>query len=64
MGYSFPVQDIVALTVRSILCMITTLSVRGELHFSVHPSVLLMQVLVGGSEIYTPMVHNWRKRVS
>lgn len=36
-GYSFSLQDIVALTVKSILCMITALSAHGELNFSLHP---------------------------
>jgi len=36
-GYSFPLQVTVALTVRSSLCMITALSDSGELYFPVHP---------------------------
>lgn len=37
MGYSFSLQDIVTLTVKSILCMIPALSAHGELHLSLHP---------------------------
>lgn len=35
--YSFSLQDLVALTVKSILCMITALSAHGELRFSFYP---------------------------
>lgn len=36
-GCSFSLQDVVALTVESILCVIAALSAHGEFHFSLFP---------------------------
>lgn len=63
-GYSFSLQDIVALTVKSFLCMIAAFSAHGELHFSFHP-FFPPNVECGGSfgEIHScgPVVHNCRE---
>lgn len=63
-GFSFSLQDVVALTVESILCMFTALSAHGEFNFSLFPFFPPHANVVGVLEKCTPVVLSCRKAMN